>query len=139
RGGWCRTSARNQPPACVYYHGPERSAPCVGIITHISVDADTGLPVVGLIGDQLLVVLVQRHRHRPGAEGHTMAVEGAQRPSGDSLHERMGHIIGAQATVAEVDRGRVVEWGVSPRHSTPVQPEWRAIPVKVEGHDDAAS
>src|SRR5439155_10110991 len=107
--------------ASVYYHGPERSAPAVSKITHIGVDADTGVPGVVLVGAQLLVVLVQRHRHRPRAEGHSMAEEGAQRPSGDSLHERMGHIIGAQATVAEVDRGRVVERGVATRHPTPCQ------------------
>src|SRR5438876_1999103 len=68
-----------------------------------------------------------------------MAVEGAQRPSGDSLHERMGHIKSAQATVGEVDRSRVVEWCVPTRHPTPVQPEGRAKPVKIEGYHDAAS
>ena len=67
-----------------------------------------------------------------------MAVEGAQRPCGDALHQRVVRIVGAQATVGEVDRPALDKWAVSARLPAPLQAEGRAIPVEVEAHDDAA-
>jgi hypothetical protein len=66
-----------------------------------------------------------------------MAEEGAQRPSGDVLHQRVSRIVGAQAIVAKVGRAHV-EWTVTTRYPAPVQTERRAKPVKVETYDDAA-
>jgi hypothetical protein len=66
-----------------------------------------------------------------------MAEEGAQRPSGDVLHQRVSRIVGTQATVGEVGRSHV-EWTVSTRYPAPVQAERRTKPVKVETHNDAA-
>lgn len=66
-----------------------------------------------------------------------MAEEGAQRPSGDALHQRVARIVGAQATGAEVGRTRV-ERGITTRYPAPVQAERRPKPVEVEAHHDAA-
>jgi len=66
-----------------------------------------------------------------------MAEERAQRPSGDSLHERMAHIKGAEATGAEVGRASV-ERRVPTSYPAPVQAERRAKPVEVEAHHHAA-
>ncbi|PYK66607.1 MAG: hypothetical protein DME50_04915 [Verrucomicrobia bacterium] len=95
------------------------------------------MTVVGLVRTQLLIVLIQRDRHRARAQGESMAEEGAQRPSGDALHQRVGRIIGAQATGGEVGRADV-EGCVPTGHPAPVQAERRAKPVEVEAHDDAA-
>jgi hypothetical protein len=67
-----------------------------------------------------------------------MAEEGAQRPGVDALHQWVGRIVHAQATVAEVGRAPGDEWCVPIGYPTPVQSERRAKPVKVEGHDGAA-
>src|SRR4029077_6799208 len=51
----------NQPPARVHYHCPERPCPLAGTITHIGIHPYAGMPVVGLVGTQLRIVLIQRH------------------------------------------------------------------------------
>ena len=97
------------------------------------------MPGVVLVGAQMLVVLVLRHRYRPGAEGKSMAVKGAQRSRRDACHQRVARIEAAQATGVEVDRAPLDEWAVPTRLPAPFQPEGRAKPVKIEGHHHAAS
>src|SRR5437773_954503 len=109
---WRRSLAwsANQPPACIHYYTPERSSPLGVNITDVGVYPYARMPVVGLVRTQLLTVLVHRDRHRARAQGESMAKEGAQRPSGDSLHQRVARIVGAQTTGVEVGRARGNEW-----------------------------
>ncbi len=96
------------------------------------------MPVVDVVSAQVLGVLVLRHRHRPGSQGESMAEESTQGPGVDALHQRVGGIVGTEATVVEVDRATGVDWCVPIGYPTPVQSEGRAKLVKVEAHDDAA-
>ena len=77
---------------------PERSREVHGVLAEVGVYPYAGMPVVGFIRTQLLIVLIHRDRYRPRTQGESMAEEGAQRPSGDALHQRVGRIVGAQAT-----------------------------------------
>ena len=95
------------------------------------------MPIVGLVRTQLLTVLIQRDRYRPRTQGESMPEEGAQRPSGDPLHQRVARIVGAQATGGEVGRAHV-ERRVPTRYPAPRQAERRPKPVEVEAHYNAA-
>src|SRR5206468_5163567 len=107
------------------------------VSTKVGVYPYARMPVVGLVRTQLLIVLIQRDRHRPRTQSESMPEEGAQRPSGDALHQRVARIVGAKATVGEVGRARV-ERGVPTSYPAPRQAERRPKPVEVEAHHDAA-
>ena len=51
-----------------------------------------------------------------------MAEKGAQRPSGDPLHQRVGRIVGAQATVDEVGRATSLNGVYPPVIQRPSKP-----------------
>ena len=96
------------------------------------------MSVVGLIRTQLRMILIHRDPHRARTQGGKLAGQGAQRPRGDALHQRVGRIVVAQATGDGEGRGRADERRVTTRYPAPVQAERRPRPVEGEGHDDAA-
>src|SRR5215471_16516741 len=88
------------------------------------------MTVVNLESDQLLAVLVQRHRLRPAAQREGVAEEGAQRPGTDTLHQGMSVIEIAQATGGEIGRADI-EWCVPTGHPPPVKTNRRANQLKL--------